>query len=169
MDTRGFELHPETPVGGVAVRDFVGADRVDEMRARLQAFAAGFGVDDLGSPERICNTRRPLAVVEYAREHGALERLWAAGMDAYWRDGLDLEDDGVLRGLGAAAGLDPEAARAAADDPRYLARVDALRREGHRAGVRGIPCALIGDRRVVGCQPYEHFAAAAVAAGAQRL
>ena len=58
MDCRGFELHPETPVGGRSVRDFVGADRVEAMRDHLRAFAHRFGVDDLGSPELATRNRR---------------------------------------------------------------------------------------------------------------
>jgi 2-hydroxychromene-2-carboxylate isomerase len=88
-------------------------------------------------------------------------------MDAYWRDGLDLEDDAVLRGIATEAGLDPDAALGAADDAAYLARVDALRDEAHDRGVMGIPNVLVGDQRIVGCQPYERFAAAAEAAGAR--
>jgi predicted DsbA family dithiol-disulfide isomerase len=167
VDCRGFELHPETPVGGRSVRDFVGADRVEAMRDHLRAFAHNFGVDDMGAPERIPNTRRALALVEYARDHGALERTWSAGMDAYWRDGKDLEDDEVLHGIADHAGLDPDAAVRAVSQAATLARVDALRVEAHDNGVMGIPNVLIGDQRIVGCQDYERFAAAARAAGAR--
>jgi predicted DsbA family dithiol-disulfide isomerase len=57
---------------------------------------------------------------------------------------------------------------AAVAEPAFRARVDAMGREAARAGVTGIPTFLIGDRRVVGCQPYEVLAAAAEAAGAKR-
>lgn len=164
MDWRGFELHPETPPGGVTVAELVGEDRVESMRATLDAFAERFGVQ-MGHPDHVPNTRRALALVEFARDRGALEPAWEAAMDAHWKDGLDLEHDDALREVARRAGLDPDAALAAADDPATLARVDALREEAQAAGVAGIPNFRIGDQRVVGCQPYEVLAEAVRKAG----
>ncbi len=89
-------------------------------------------------------------------------------MNAHWREGQDLEDDGILGDLARWAGLDPGEAVAAASDPAYRARVDAMGEEAARAGVTGIPTFFIGDGKVVGCQPYEAIAAEAEAAGARR-
>jgi predicted DsbA family dithiol-disulfide isomerase len=89
-------------------------------------------------------------------------------MDAYWQDGLDLEDDAVLAGCARTAALDPAAAMAALADPALEARVDAARAAAGRAGVTGIPTFDIGDLRVVGCQPYPVLARAAEEAGARR-
>jgi predicted DsbA family dithiol-disulfide isomerase len=89
-------------------------------------------------------------------------------MNAHWREGKDLEDERVLADLARSAGLDPEKALAAVSDPVYQARVDAMGSEAARAGVTGIPTFFIGDRKVVGCQPYGAIAAEAEAAGARR-
>ena len=145
-----------------------GAGRVEGMREYMRQFAASFGITDMTQPAHLPNTRRTLAVGEYAREQGRLTELRHAAMDAHWRRGLDLEDEGVIRALALEAGLDPEAAAAALSDPRYLARVDDLRREATRAGVTGIPTFFLGDRVVVGCQPYGVLAEAAEAAGARK-
>ena len=109
------------------------------------------------------------AVAELARDHGRLDAFRAAGMEAWWRRGEDLEDDAALRRLAGAAGLDPEAAVRAADDPAYLGRVDAIRAEAARRGVTGIPSfAFAGGPTVVGCQPYGILAAAAESADVAR-
>ncbi len=138
------------------------------MADHLRRFAAAFGVEGLRIPERTPNTRKALALAEWARDQGRLHPFRRAVMDAHWRQGLDIEDEKVLAGLAQAAGLDPGAVPAALRDPLYAARVDAMGDEAARAGVTGIPTFFIGDRVVVGCQPYEAVAAQAEASGARR-
>ena len=151
--------------------DLFGAHRAAQMREYLRTFAASFGIPDMESPERLPNTRRALAVAELARDEGALDAWRHAAMDAYWRDGRDLEDPATLAGLAWSVGIDAEAARQVMDDPSYRARVDAIRREAGAAGVTGIPTFVFGpssSARVVGCQPYPVLAAGAERAGARR-
>ena len=168
LDWHGFELHPETPPGGMSLNVlFPGAD-LKSLHERTKAFAAQFGVTNFQPPDRLVNTRRALAVAELARESGVLEKFRHAALEAHWRKGQNLEDDTVLAALAVEAGLDPEAALAAADSPEYLARVDARQNEAKRQGVTGIPTLLIGNQRIVGCQPYEVLARAADRAGVPR-
>src|SRR4051812_35872845 len=103
---------------------FPGRD-VGAMHAQMTQFAAGFGVT-MKFSERLPNTRRPLAMAEYARDQGHLEAFREAAMDAHWSRGVDIESDGVLRELAKDAGLDPDLALAAADSAPMQARVDAL-------------------------------------------
>ena len=138
------------------------------MKDHIERFAASFGITDVRFPAHLSNTRRPLAVAEYARDQGKLAAFRDAAMDAYWRTGQNLELDEVLAAVAVSVGLDPKAAVAAADDPAYQARIDDRRREAEDAGVTGIPTFLFGKHRVVGCQPYEVLAAAADAMGATR-
>jgi predicted DsbA family dithiol-disulfide isomerase len=168
IDWRGFELHPETPEGGLAIERLFGADRVAPMRQYMDRFAAQFGITDMRHPSHLPNTRRVLAAAEFARDRGDLDAFRKAAMDAYWRHGSDLEDDVVVRRVAADAGVDADGAVAAMSDPEYLARVDAVRRESINAGVTGIPTFFIGDHVVVGCQPYDVLAAAVERAGGTR-
>lgn len=168
LDWRGFELHPETPPGGQRLADRYGEQRFAEMAAYLRGFARAFGVQGMRIPERTPNTRKAMAVAEWARDQGRLHPFRRAAMDAHWREGRDLEDDAVLAVLARTAGLDPARAVAAATDPAFVARVDAMGAEAERAGVSGIPTFFVGERKVVGCQPYEVVAAEAALAGARR-
>lgn len=165
MDWRGFELHPDTPVGGVEIGRLFGAEQVESMRRYMDRFAAQFGIRDMRQPAHLPNTRRILAAAELARDEGRLNPFREAAMDAYWRGGKDLEDEMVVRAIARQVGLDPERAVSAMDDPAFLARVDAVRRESINAGVTGIPTFFIGDEQVVGCQPYPVLAAAVEKAG----
>jgi predicted DsbA family dithiol-disulfide isomerase len=168
LDWRGFELHPDTPPGGRRLADLFGEERSRAMRDYLTRFAAEFGVTGMTFRDVMPSTRRALAVAEFAREQGRLHPFRAAAMEAAWRHGQDVEDPEVLAHCARAAGLDPVAAVEAFDEPRYLARVMTSGAEARRNGITGIPTVLVGTRRVVGCQPYEALAAAAVAEGAKR-
>jgi len=166
LDWRGFEIHPEVPPGGTALENlFPGRSRV--MRAHVEQVARSFGITQMKAPERINNSRRAIAVAEWARDQGKLLAFRDAAMEAYWYRGADLEDADVLAKLADHAGLPTEGAREAMDSPKYRARVEALAAEGQAAGVRGTPTVFIGNVRVVGCQPYEAFAEAARRAGAR--
>ncbi len=168
LDWRGFELHPETPPGGRSLADYFGAQRAQAMEARLVTFAASFGVSGLAQRQAIPNTRKALAVAEFARDRDRLHPLRHAVMEAYWRGGRDIEDDAVLADCAREAGLDPAEALAAIRDPVYRGRVDAMGDEARRVGVTGIPTFIMGRHGVVGCQPYEVLAALAETEGAAR-
>jgi predicted DsbA family dithiol-disulfide isomerase len=170
----GYELHPETPAGGLALSSYL--RDADAMLRYVKEFAAGFGITDLRQPRVLANTRRAMAVARLAREQGKLERFSAAAYDAYWREGQGLESDDELAAIARRAGLEPADAVAAARDPALLAVVDAARRASIAAGVTGIPTFDFGPgpgaagagARVVGCQRYEVLADAVRRAGGRR-
>lgn len=170
VDWRGFELHPETPPGGVPVTELFPTAELDEMRTYLEEFAAGFQVGGLRITGHVPNTRRALAITEYARDHGRLHAFRESAMNGFWREGADLESDSDLARLAERAGLDPAAALRATTDPEFLGHVDRLRDEARRHGVTAIPAFHFGriPFPVVGCQPYERLARAAEQAGARR-
>jgi predicted DsbA family dithiol-disulfide isomerase len=158
VDWRGFELHPETPPGGLPRSALVPPSRAAGMHEYLRQFAARFGIADMAIPDHIPNTRRALAIAEYARDQGRVDAFRHAAMDAHWRRGENLENPADLGEIATRAGLEPKMAVRAMDDPAYQARVDALRAEAGRMGVTGIPTFFIGDAVVVGCQPVEVLA-----------
>jgi len=166
VDWSGFELHPETPPGGMELaRLHPGEGR--DMSGYLDRFAAGFGVYGLQHLKMMPNTRRALAMAEFARDQGKLDDFRSRVMDARWRYGRDIGDDAVLGELAAAAGLDADAARHAADDAAYLGRLAAIRKEFKRLGVGGIPTFAFPRESIEGCRPYAELSAAALRSGAR--
>lgn len=161
-------MHPETPLGGSPIADRVPRERLPQLKSGLREFAASFGVTDLELPDHMPNTRRALAIAEYAREQGKLTAFRDAAMYAHWREGKNLEDEEDLRDIAFRAGLDSEAALQAMAAEQYLQRVDAIREEATTIGVTGIPTLVIGRYGVVGCQPYEVISQATERAGARR-
>jgi predicted DsbA family dithiol-disulfide isomerase len=138
------------------------------MREYMSRFAASFGVEGMVRNPRTPNTRRALAMAEFARDNGKLTEFREKAMDAYFKEGKDIEDSIVLKDLASAAGLDQELALRAADDPDYLKKIDAIRTEYKKVGTGGIPTFVFGRERVEGCQQYEFLVAAALRAGARR-
>lgn len=166
---RGFELHPETPEGGMELRELFRGANVDALHERLLAFAESLGVTDLAPPTRIPNTRRALALSELAREQGVLRPFRDRVMQAHWREGRNIEDEETLVALAREVGLDEGEARAAQTDPARRAAIDEVRREASAIGVTGIPTFIFDWKTaVVGCQPFEVLARAAEEAGAVR-
>lgn len=152
----GFQLHPEIPPGGVALRDYFGERRAAAMAARVESFAAEIGVP-LNAPAHAPSTVAPLAASEYARDRDALEPMRDRLMDAYWVDGRDIEAPEVIAECAAAVGLDGSEAASAASDPAYISRVEAAREQAHDANVSAIPTLLVGGFPIVGCQRWEVY------------
>jgi predicted DsbA family dithiol-disulfide isomerase len=168
LDWRGFELHPGTPRGGQSLSRLFPGVSLPALHDRTRRFAARFSVTNFAPPDFLVNTRRALAIAELARTRGRLEPFRAAAFEAHWREGKNLEDDGDLRAVATAAGLAPDEALRAADDPTFLARVDQKQEEARADGVTGIPTFIIAGEEVVGCLPYEALADAAERAGLRR-
>jgi predicted DsbA family dithiol-disulfide isomerase len=183
FEWRGFELHPEIPVGGMKVREVLPPQYVDDMNARLVMVANDFGLD-FYPPDHAPNTKKALALSAYARDQGHLDAFRAVAMDAHWRDNRDLEDAEVLAELLTAAGLDASAGLAFLDDASVPQVLADQRKDASQWGVTGIPTWFLlpdgwspGDPmpaegqprpvQVVGCQPMDVVERAARIAGAR--
>jgi len=170
VDWRGFELHPEIPVGGVRA-----ADRYPEhvrmaFYARLRSAADALGVPLQDPADHIPNTRAALAVSEWARAQStdALHGFRERAMEAWWARGENIEAPAVLARLADEAGLDADGAVAASTDEQWLAKVWAMREEAGDRWVTSIPTVFLGPQPVIGCQSYDVFETFAERAGAVR-
>src|SRR3954454_20961674 len=97
-----YDLHPDVPEGGRAVRP---GGRLSQVFDRIGAECAEAGIE-FRAPTRTPNTRRALETAELVRRHAP--EAFAAVDDAFfranWVDGLDLGDAEVLDHLLASAG-----------------------------------------------------------------
>jgi predicted DsbA family dithiol-disulfide isomerase len=168
LDWYGFELHPTTPRGGLPLQALFPGANLPLLHERTRRFAADFGVADFVPPDRLQNTRRALAVAEYARKKGRLAAFRRAVFDAHWRRGKNLESDDDLAEILRSVELDAIEALAHAGDPETLRQVHAHQQAARAAGITGVPTFEIAARRVVGCQQYPVLAALAEQAGVRR-
>ena len=89
----------------------------------------------------------PLAACLWAGEQGRLRDFKHALYEAFFCEGEDIAVDRELARAAARAGLDPDAAVAAAYSAERFERIREIRREAEAVGVRGVPTLLTEDGR----------------------
>ncbi len=97
LEWNGYELHPETPPGGMPLDRYL--PNAEAMLRYVRSFAEGFGISDLRPPSRLPSTRRALAATAdpalLARVDAARARALEAGVT-----GIPTFDIGPLRVVG---------------------------------------------------------------------
>lgn len=121
---------------------------------REMAAAAGLSMVDR---DWVSNSLKALEAAEFAREHGDFDAFHHAVFVAYWAEGKDIGKVEVLKEIAASVGLDAEALAAAVEDGRFRERVMADYELAQRIGFSGVPAFILGNRAIVGAQPYEAF------------
>ena len=165
VEWRSFLLRPDTPPEG---RPFpYPKDRYEEMSRPLKQMAAEVGLP-IVDHEWIPNSRLALEASEFARGQGKFDAFHHAVFHAYFAEDRNIGDVDVLRDLARDVGLDDDALAVALNDGRYRAAVDDDYQLAQRIGFSGVPAFIIGNRGVVGAQPYEVFEYAMQLAGATR-
>ena len=151
-----FDLHPEYPRDGIPIDDLsrrYGHD-VRESQARM------FEAAGLPNAERdfVPNSHPALNVAELAREQGEHDALHSRLMTAYWGEGRDIGDVGVLVEEGSAVGLDPDEVRDVAEAGKFEDRIRASTQAVLEIGAGGVPAFVVDDRLLIpGAQPHELF------------
>ena len=157
-----FQLNPDMPPGGMDRKAYL-EQKFGGRAGAAQAYApvleraeaAGLGID-FAAIARVPNTMDAHRLLHWA---GLEEKQDAVAMGlfrAYFNEGRDIGDSGVLAGVGAAAGMDADMIRRLL--PTSADRDDIAARDAHfrRIGVTGVPCFIIaGQHAVPGCQPAD--------------
>jgi predicted DsbA family dithiol-disulfide isomerase len=157
-----FQLNPDTPAEGVVKRDYLmqrfGSEaKLNQIHQQFRDIAAKAGVTmDPDVPQRIPNTLNAHRMIHWAGLEGRQSLMVSALFRAYWVEGRDIGDLGVLADIGVEAGMKREVvARLLASD----ADLDLIRgREQHarERGVNAVPTFLIANQYVLsGAQPPE--------------
>jgi predicted DsbA family dithiol-disulfide isomerase len=158
-----FDLHPEYPPDGIPRAQLVARYGPGGIE-RTAAFFREHGLEYNPNPDVVPNSMRALRLTEHARAQGLHAPFHDRVMDAYWAEGKDIGDPGVLRALAAEIELESADEVLATD-----AHADAVRQataEAQAIGITGIPAFLL-DRRllVLGAHPKETFERAFVQLG----
>ncbi len=152
---RSYELHPNLPSEGKAVRPGGRLDQVFDVIA-LECRTAELGFN---KPQRSPNSHRVLGVVELVSAHWpqAFERVDAALAELHWVAGGALDDAATIDLILEASGVDVAALRdreADGEGERLLASSMADARE---VEVTGTPAWRIGAMTITGLHPREQF------------
>ncbi len=154
VEWRAFLLAPDTPPEG---RPHPYPPEVREERGaplREMAAAAGLPIVDR---DWVSNSLPALEAAEFVRENGDFDAFHHAVFTAYWAEGKDIGKIEVLKEIATSVGVDAEAMAAAVEDGRYRERVMADYELAQRVGFSGVPAFILGNRAIVGAQPYAVF------------
>src|SRR5262249_28427412 len=139
-----FQAHPDIPPGGIPVGPPTGP-----MYAMLEREAGEAGLP-LYWPRRLPDTRRALAVAEWARrsEPSLFPELHKGLFEAHFVLGEDLGDPAVIERHASELGIEIAALHAALDDGSASAAVKEAEIIARKHGVQGTPAWLLRDRLI---------------------
>jgi predicted DsbA family dithiol-disulfide isomerase len=171
---RPYQLAPELPPEGVPRRDYMigkfgSAERIDQIHARLTGIGAeegiAFAFDRIAVAPNTMNAHR---LILWSRAGGRQDDVVEALFRAFFMEGRNLADSGVLTMIGAAHGLDAALLTELFDGE---SDVDRTRREiasAQRIGVTGVPFFIVaGKYGIAGAEAPETIAGAIRQAAAE--
>src|ERR1700719_4761556 len=157
LEWRGFQIHPDWPAEGLAADQArVGGDPVSRraLWERISAMAEAVGFS-MHPPAVLTSSRAALAATEFARESGRDEALEERIYRAYFSDGENIGDAGVVARLAGEAGLDAGEVADAIKSPKYEMRLKNNSLAANQRGVSGVPTFFIGEYPLVGAQSLD--------------
>jgi len=151
-----FPLHPDTPSEGKSLEALFAGRGYDipKMQAQMRARMAAEGLP-YGDRKMTFNSRLAQELASWAVSQPGGEAIHDALFRAYFVDGKNIGDPDVLVELAKSVGLSADEAREVIDTRSHKAAVDADWEKSREYGVTGVPTYVVGDRGVVGAQPYE--------------
>jgi len=160
-----FELNPDMGKGGEEVIEHLtrkyGSPPEQMVRAQESIRERGSEVGfefDLEKRTRIYNTFDAHRLLHWAGMEGKQRALEHALFEAYFREGRDPSDHGVLLDLAVRVGLDAGRARQVLESNEYTNEVRTRERFYRENGIDAVPTLVINDRYLVqGGQPVQVF------------
>jgi len=163
-----FPLHPETPSSGRALEELF-AGRGYDLEAMYQRMHGLMTQEGLayGRRTHTYNSRLAQELATWAAARPERDRLHDLIYRAYFVDGRDIGDVGVLVDLAETAGLPADETRDVLEQRTWSDAVDADWARASRSGITGVPTFAAGARQVVGAQPEPVLRQLLEAAGVQ--
>jgi predicted DsbA family dithiol-disulfide isomerase len=160
FEHHAFELRPDP----VPLLDPKGEYIQEHWRSRVGPMAAERGLV-MRIPPVQTRTRRAHETAAFARAHGQFSIVDRALFRAFFEDGLDINNEGVLVTVASEAGLDGAALRHALDSREFAPPVETDLGLAARIGINSVPTMLVADASgraepVIGAVPFEHLDAA---------
>jgi predicted DsbA family dithiol-disulfide isomerase len=140
---------------------------IPQMLARWKAVAEELGLP-LGQRTMTYNSRLAQELAKWAEAQGRGDEYHDAIFRAYFVDGQNIGQVGVLIGIAQSIGLPGPEARAVLEERNFKTAVDADWLRSRHLGITGVPTFVIHDRGLVGAQPYEALEELLVNAGVKR-
>ena len=152
-----FPLHPETPAEGQALADLFRGRSPEQRKAMHAQMKARMDAEGLPYGERThtYNSRLSQELGKWADTQPGGEAFHDAMFRAYFVDARDISKPEVLLDIVEKVGLSVDAAREVIEKRTFKDAVDADWKLSRQYGITGVPTFVVGNRGVVGAQPYE--------------
>jgi len=158
VNWQAFELRPEP----VPTLDPDGEYLHAVWNASVYPMASERGMN-LKLPPVQPRSRRAFELAEFARDKGRFDQTHRALFKAFFEEGKDISDLGVLGEIAELVGVDPEEAKTAIELGTYQERVVDQQRRATALGIRAVPTILLSSAgmpvantaTISGAQPYE--------------
>jgi predicted DsbA family dithiol-disulfide isomerase len=157
VEWQPFEIHPEIPKDGVLLDKLLfPMEYLEMVITNVKRLADEDGIT-LKFSDKLSNSRLALYISEFMRKKGKFDGFHELVFDKYWKEGEDIGDLSLLLELSKSIGLNRNEIInfIKSDEPLNMLRKTQL--ELRRYGINGVPTFIIGDRIIVGVQPYEVF------------
>ncbi len=129
---------------------------LDMMRANIKKLADDVGIS-LNLSEKLPNSRLALYLSEFARKNGKFDDFHKLVFDSYWKDGKDIGDQALLMGLAETIGLKRNEILEYIKSEEPKSELTKSLKDLRQYEINGVPTFIIGDKIVVGAQPYDVF------------
>src|SRR5712691_7953205 len=130
------------------------AEQRKTMHAQMKARMDGEGLP-YGERTHTYNSRLSQELGKWADTQPGGEAFHDAMFRAYFVDARDISNTDVLLEIVRQVGLSVDGAREVLEKRTFKAAVDADWKLSREYGITGVPTFVVGQRGVVGAQPYE--------------
>jgi predicted DsbA family dithiol-disulfide isomerase len=157
VEWRPFEIHPETPKGGTALSNLpFPKEYLEMMRANIKKLADDVGVT-FKLTDKLPNSRLALYFSEFARKKGRFDEFHKLVFDAYWKNGEDIGNLDLLLKIAESLGFKGKEILEYINSIEPFEELKRSLSDLRKFGINGVPTFIIGDKIIVGAQPYEVF------------
>ena len=155
VELKRFEIHPETPAGGIDLAS-LGFDKAiaAAIHSQVQKLSEEAGLK-LNPLTGISNSRLSLQIAEFTKEKGKFKEYHEAVFRGYWQESIDIGDRKQLFSLAAQVGLDLNELESYLESGKAADKLNQHLQEVREYGINGVPTFVIGNKMVVGAQPYQ--------------
>ena len=157
-----FMLNPDMPAGGMDRRAYLeakfgGRERAAQVYGGIDAAAREAGIEiDWSRITRTPSTLDAHRLIHWAGVEHRQGPVVDALFRAFFHEGEDIEDHGVLAVIADGAGMDADAVSRLLASDADVEEVRARDANARGKGVTGVPTFIVGDRHAVaGAQPED--------------
>ena len=157
VEWRPFEIHPETPKKGAKLSNLpFPKEYLEMMKANIEKLAKDVGIT-FRFTDNLPNSRLALFFSEFARKKGRFDEFHKKVFDAYWKDGQDIGNQDFLISIAESIGFVGDEILEYIEGGEPFEELKNSLKELRKYGINGVPTFIIGDKIVIGAQPYEVF------------